>query len=117
MSVLDPRGRSIGLDFDNILYFDISSTDYDPITTGSTGEGAHTEAYGKGFYVVPSATGYLYAITHRDWYDNGGSFTGLTPKKIFTVVGTPLMVRLVKVIAKNDGTYTGNVTEINIGFN
>ena len=99
--MIDSKGRNIGFDFNNVIYEDISTSDYDPLTDATKGDGEYEKGW-MGFYIIPNDTGYVYAITHQDWLDNKQSLTGLTPVKIFTVIATPLMVRLVKVYAAND---------------
>lgn len=111
-------------------YVDISTTDFDPITTETDWRGALNDSqvgsYRKnGFLARPNADGAFYAVTWDQYYTAMRHPAGLTeaqviaaivPQRFEGVDNQWIECLLVKVFAADDQTYTTIATAINVGL-
>jgi hypothetical protein len=125
MTLTDNRGRQIPFFIQNFTYEDIRTANFDPITTLHDAKHVHpTElnisevgSYQKGgFLVRPDTDGVIYGIPWRDYVNNRKSLTGLTPQSFLGLASTWIECPMVKVYAKNDGTYPATSSYINVAL-
>lgn len=113
---------------DDYGYVDISTDDFDPITTltdwaypvGSMHISRRGMYMQKGFLARPNADGLVYAITYRQWKEVGGSFqdrsgVDLVPQPFLGAANQWIECPLVKVFAQDVASGT-ECDALNIGL-
>lgn len=123
-------GNNVNVPFlvDDYGYVDISTADFDPITTLTDWKyplgTMHASRQGmyirKGFLARPNADGNFYAITYRQYHEVGGSFqdrrgVDLVPQLFLGAANQWIECPLVKVFATDEGSGT-ECTAINVGL-
>ena len=124
------NGYNVNVAFyvDDYGYVDISTADFDPITTltdwaypaGSMHASRRGMYIRKGFLARPNVTGNFYAITYRQYHEVGGSFqdrdgNDLVPQLFLATANQWIECPLVKVCVTDEGS--GNEsTAINVGL-
>lgn len=110
-------------------YVDISTEDFDPITTlhdwkypsplemHASRQGMYMK---KGFLARPNADGNFYAITLAQYKDAGNSFTdragnALEPQLFLGAANEWIECPLAKVFASDDACFANTATAINVG--
>jgi hypothetical protein len=113
---------------DDYGYVDITTDDFDPITTLTDWKyplgTMHISRRGmyirKGFLARPNADGFVYAITYRQYHEVGGSFqdrqgVDLVPQPFLGVANQWIECPLVKVFAQDTASGT-ECDALNIGL-
>jgi hypothetical protein len=112
---------------DDYGYVDISTADFDPITTlhdwkypvAEMNISRQGQYIRNGFLARPNATGLFYAITYRQYHEVGGSFqdrgVDLVPQPFLGVANEWIECPLVKVFAQDEASGT-ECDAINVGL-
>lgn len=117
--VTGARGLAPSFWFDEIYDRSIATADYYPgcaTDVTATWSDARIGDFWRGFYVRPDTDGALYVITLRQYEDNKNRVTSLVPVKLFATANQWELIPVVKVFAKNDGTYPSAASNINIAI-
>jgi len=123
MALIDNRGRQVPFFVNDFTYESIATANFDPITLKHDADNVHPvemndSTIGKytrnGFIVRPDTDGAIYMITHEQYTRNHKSLTGLVPRKFLGLASTWIECPVVKVYAKNDGTYPATSDYINV---
>ena len=124
MTLTSRRGREIPFFVSDFTYEDIRTANFDPITTERDGRNVATDMnasrlgeYKKGGFIVrPDTDGVIYMITLDGYLKNKSSLTGLTPQAFLGAANSWIECPVVKVYAKNDGTYPSTSDYINVAL-
>lgn len=103
-------GTSFPEFIDDIEVKDMTSTDFSPLEDPSLTASEIGRYTDKGFLVRAGADGNAYVITWRQYVNNDKSLTGLIPRGPIPMSANQwLETRIIKVYAKEDGTYPSTI--------
>lgn len=119
MAVMFDSGK-FPLWFDDIIAFDISTTDFDPIATEADHDIGQYTRNGFGVKNGTETAAFIRAVTLAQFRANHNSTTlpvGEEPRTIYLNGGDWCLTPVVKVYAADDATYPSTgMTDINIGL-
>ena len=126
MALIDNRGRQLPFFINVFTYEDIRTANFDPITLKRDAKHGSTDlndsqigVYSRGgFLVRPDTDGAFYGIAFDDYKNNiingSPSLTGLLPQEFLGLASTWIECPMIKVYAKNNGTYPNTASYINV---
>lgn len=116
MAVMFDSGK-FPLWFDDIIAFDISTTDFDPIATEADHDIGQYTRNGFGVKNGTETAAFIRAVTLAQYRANHKSLTGIVPRTIYLNGGDWCLTPVVKIFAADDGTYPSTgMTNINVGL-